>query len=361
MIEPPVPSAMTSEVIAAGRRDEYLVRPPRLEDAMQRRDFMATLAAGSLAACASGSVRPTVTSGVVPSGPGDPALDAAQFNRERRWVETPFGRIAYVERGRGRAALFLHGLPLNGFQWRGALERLSSVRRVIAPDFLGLGYTEVAAGQGVGPRDQVAMIIALLDRLNVDRVDLVANDSGGAVAQLILVAHPQRVRTLLLTNCDTEPDSPPPAVIPAIAMARAGTMADTMLAPWVRDKQLARSTEGLGGQTFTFRSNPTDEAIDYYLGPLVSTPERKALVHAYTIALDPNPLAGIEPVLKRSVVPARILWGTGDTIFSPSGASYLDRVLGNSRGVRWLEGAKLFWPEEFPDIIAEEAIRLWGG
>ena len=58
-------------------------------------------------------------------------------------------------------------------------------------------------------------------------------------------------------------------------------------------------------------------------------------------------------------MPVRILWGTGDTIFSPGSAGYLDRTFGNSRGVRRISGAKLFWPEERPDIIAEEALRLW--
>jgi len=53
------------------------------------------------------------------------------------------------------------------------------------------------------------------------------------------------------------------------------------------------------------------------------------------------------------------VWGTGDTIFSAGSAGYLDRSLGNSQGVRLVPGAKLFFPEEFPDVIAEEARRLW--
>ena len=42
-------------------------------------------------------------------------------------------------------------------------------------------------------------------------------------------------------------------------------------------------------------------------------------------------------------------------------ADYLDRTLPNSRGVRRIPGAKLFFPEEFPDVIAEEARKLWKG
>jgi pimeloyl-ACP methyl ester carboxylesterase len=203
------------------------------------------------------------------------------------------------------------------------------------------------------------MLVALLDGLGVTDVDLVANDSGGAIAQLLAVQHPGRVRTMLLTNCDVENDSPPPALAPVIEMAHAGTYPDEWLVPWVRDRNLARSKDGLGGMTFTYPSNPTDEAIDCYLAPLVSSERRKALVDAYAIGLERNPLQGIEPSLKRLAVPTRIVWGTGDTIFSQKSPDYLDRTLPQSRGVRRVPGAKLFFPEEFPDLIAEEARLLW--
>lgn len=355
---------MTSEVIARMFGDAFNGAPtdgPMPSTArryqMQRRQFMeaalGTFTAGTLTAFASSAG--TMTDGE-PSKPTDPEAWAAA----RRYAETRFGRIAYVERGTGQAALFLHGFPLNSFQWRGAFDRLSRYRRCVAPDWMGLGYTQVAAGQSVAPEAQVAMLATLLDMLSITTVDIVANDSGGAVAQLFLIQHPMRVRTLLLTNCDVEPDSPPPALLPVIDMSRAGTFADTWIGPWTSDKNLARSKTGLGGQTYTYPDRLSDETIDYYLSPLVSSPQRKALLHAYAIGLDPNPLAGIEPALRKSTVPTRILWGTGDDIFSAASPGYLDRTFGNSRGVRLVPGAKLFWPEEFPDVLAEEARKLWG-
>jgi len=199
----------------------------------------------------------------------------------------------------------------------------------------------------------------LLDRLSIRKVDIVANDSGGMVAQLFATRYPERVRTMLLTNCDVEPDSPPAAVLPVIEMAREGTFADRWLAPWLADKTLARSEQGIGGMCYADPSHPTDEAIECYLGPLVSTPERRAWLHAYAMALAPNPLAGIEEALKRCTVPTRIVWGTADTIFSPESPGYLDRLLPGSRGVRRVPRAKLFWPEEFPEIVVEEALKLW--
>jgi haloalkane dehalogenase len=322
---------------------------------MNRRQFLGAAAAvgGSLAVSA------WVGADDAGSRERNGAPEAADFHGRRRYLPTAFGNIAYVERGSGDAAVFLHGFPLSGYQWRGALEQLSPYRRCIAPDFLGLGYTQVAEGQAVAPDDQVAMLVAFLDRLGLDSVDLVASDSGGAVAQLLLIRHPRRVRTVLLTNCDTEIESPPAAMQPVIELARQGKFVDEWLAPWWENPALARSSAGIGGMCYADRAHPTDEAIDTYFGPLLSTRRRTGLADAYAVALARNPLRGIEASLRRSRTPARVIWGMADTIFSPANADYLDRVFGGSRGVRRLEDGKLFWPEERPDVIAHEARALW--
>lgn len=324
---------------------------------MHRRQFI-TLAAAGLAAGVAGSYAPLAPARrrIAQAGAEAP-LDAAAYRASRRYAALPFGRIAYVERGHGRAALFLHGAPLNGYQWRGAIDRLSAYRRCIAPDFMGLGYSEIPAGQPLAASDQAAMLAALLDALRVDQVDIVASDSGGAVAQLFLIRHPRRVRSLLLTNCDVEPDSPPPKIQPVLDMARAGTLADAT-AEWLTDKAKARAT--FGAAVFADPSRFADDTIDYYVTPLVSTPLRRAQYHAFHVALSPNPLAGIEAELKRSQVPVRIVWGAADDIFDQGDAEYLDRIFPNSRGIRRVPGAKLFFQEEFPEVIAEEARKLWG-
>ena len=325
---------------------------------MNRRDFLSMTAAATVA----GTLAPTIFEGRSNAFrllAGTPPVTASDFSRMREFADTRFGRIAYVDRGEGNAALFLHGFPLSSFQWRDAIDRLHTHRRCIAPEFLALGFTEVARGQSVAPAAQVAMIATLLDQLSVKSVDVIANDSGGAVAQLFMVRYPERVRTLLLTNCDTEPDSPPAAVMPVIELARNGKFVEEMIAPQAKNPASARVANGLGGLCYSDPSHPTDDAIGQYLVPIASSPERKALGDAYAIALAPNPLAGIEAKLKQCKVPTRIVWGTADKIFSQDSAAYLDRTLGNSKGVRRVPGAKLFFPEEFPELIAEEAMKLW--
>jgi pimeloyl-ACP methyl ester carboxylesterase len=295
-------------------------------------------------------------------GRPDPAparpIDVREFHAMRKFAKLPVGRIAYIERGRGPAALFLHGLPLNGYQWRGALERLSEHRRCLAPDFLGLGYTVAPRGTDQRPHAQVSMLAAFLDALGEKMVDLIASDSGGAAAQLFAVSYPERVRTLILTNCDAGADCPPQILLPGIANAHAGVAADKDIGYFLRDREFARSMNGLG-VCYTDPRFLTDELLEVYLEPLVQSPLRKQQFNEAMIALEKNFLVPIEPQLQRLRAPVRILWGSADTIFKAQSPGYLDRLFPNSRGVRYIEGARLFWPEEFPDIVAEEALSLW--
>ncbi len=94
-------------------------------------------------------------------------IDASWFRRSRCFADLPMGRVAYVERGRGPAALFVHGYPLNGFQWLGALERLHVRRRCIAPDLLGTGFTQTRERQEISPATQATMLAMLLDALDI--------------------------------------------------------------------------------------------------------------------------------------------------------------------------------------------------
>src|SRR5438046_6879150 len=146
----------------------------------------------------------------------------------RHSVETPSGRISYLDQGAGPVALFVHGVLLNGYLWRHQLEDLSDVRRCIALDLLAHGDTEIARNQDVSVTANAKMIKEFLDALHIDQVDLVGNDSGGGIAQIFAALYPERVRSLALTDCDTHDNWPPEAFKPFLAMAAAGSLRGTL-------------------------------------------------------------------------------------------------------------------------------------
>src|SRR6516164_3850684 len=111
-------------------------------------------------------------------------MDSATFHASRRYVDVKSGRIAFFEEGQGPVAIFVHGVPLNGYHWRNVIERVRHRRRCIAIDLMGLGYTEIAPAKDVSFAAQARMIAEVIDALHIDQIDLVGNDSGGAVAQI---------------------------------------------------------------------------------------------------------------------------------------------------------------------------------
>lgn len=292
------------------------------------------------------------------AGPTARQWTPAQFHAARRFVELPAGRIAYVERGSGPAAIFLHGYPLNGFQWRGIMARLAGRRRCIAPDLMGLGYSEIPDGADLSPVAQSRMIVAFMDRLGIAEADFVSNDSATAIAQLIAVNHPRRTRSLLLTNGDVDANSPPALLMPFIEKCRDGT-ADAWFERHYKDRAWARTDDALGNAFRHPDKALSDENIEVYFGPFVSTPVRLRQARGYGIDMLPNPLPAIAPKLRAFERPVRIVWARNDRLFPEQWAHWLDRTFPRSQGVRFVEDAKLFFPEERPELIAAEARRLW--
>src|SRR5580692_4594120 len=125
-----------------------------------------------------------------------------------RNIETSSGRISYVEAGSGPAALFVHGVVLNKHLWRHQVAGLCDIRRCIAVDLLAHGDTEIAPEQDVSVTANAKMLREFLDALQIDLVDLVGNDSGGGIAQIFSALHPERVRSLTLTDCDAHDNWP---------------------------------------------------------------------------------------------------------------------------------------------------------
>ncbi len=113
------------------------------------------------------------------------------------------GSIAtnYHDLGSGPPVLFLHGSGPGvsaWANWRLPLAKLSSGLRCIAPDLAGFGYSPVPQGWNFNRDSWLAQIVDLLDALQLDRVSVVGNSFGGAMALALAIAHPARVEKLVL-------------------------------------------------------------------------------------------------------------------------------------------------------------------
>src|SRR5205807_123137 len=125
-------------------------------------------------------------------------------------VRLPGGTVRYRERGAGPTLLFVHGLLVNGALWRKVVPELARDFRCIAPDW-PLGSHTVPLGEGADrtPGGMAKLIADFMAELDLEDVTLVGNDSGGALSQLVVTRHPERVGRLVLTPCDAFDNFPP--------------------------------------------------------------------------------------------------------------------------------------------------------
>ena len=290
-------------------------------------------------------------------------MDIATFHASRRFAEVKSGRIAYVERGNGPVAVFVHGVPLNGYHWRHVIDRVQHVRRCIAIDLMGLGYTEIEASQDVSFTAQAHMIAEVMDELRIETIDLVGNDSGGAIAQIFAANYPGRLSSLVLTNADVHDGWPPPQVLPIIERARKGTLAP-IFEPLLVNPDLARERYAKGESVPLFRSyaDPSvlsNEVIRLYLEPLLASKQRIQAFERYWLGFDNRQTVSIHAALQALAVPTLIVWGLQDIFFDRKWAYWLKDTIPGAKRVIEVDDARLFFPEDRPDALAAPMLAFW--
>lgn len=277
----------------------------------------------------------------------------------KKTIATRFGTTAYLECGTGFPTVMIHGLGQSAYFWRHQLADFSGERRCIAVDLMAHGHTEALPGQDVSFREQAKMILEFLSALGIERFDLVLNDSGGAVGQIMAVEAPDRVRSMVITNCDVHDNWPPQALGQIRDAARAGLLAD-QLESFIAEPEIFRAEGGIGPMIYEdAQAMATDETIRTNMEPIVSSPERKAAFNRYAGLQDHSQLVVIEDALRELDTPCLIVWGTNDIFFPVQWAYWLKDALSGARDVVEVEGAKLFFPEERPEALNEPMRRFW--
>ena len=271
-------------------------------------------------------------------------MQAAKAPVTRQSVQTPSGRISYVEQGSGPVALFVHGVLLNGHLWRHQLEGLSDIRCCIAVDLLAHGDTEIAPDQDLSVTANARMIEEFLQALKIHQVDLVGNDSGSGICQIFAALHPERVHSLALTNGDTHDNWPPEAFQPFLAMAAAGGLPGTLEA-LLADKSVYRSPQALG-PAYEHPERVSDETIETYLRPFLRSEQRTRDLQRFLAAFDPRHTLAIEERLKALESPTLIVWGTDDVYFDVKWSHWLAEHIPGTRHRVEFQGARIFFPEE---------------
>jgi acyl-coenzyme A synthetase/AMP-(fatty) acid ligase/pimeloyl-ACP methyl ester carboxylesterase len=208
--------------------------------------------------------------------------------------------------------LCVHGNPTWSYLWRGLLAAAPPDIRVVAVDQLDMGYSERT---GVVRRlaQRVDDLGRVADALGIDGPTVtVAHDWGGPISLGWALAHREQLRGVVLLNTAVhQPEgSPAPSVI-RLARTPALLRANTVSTP-----TFVRATTLLSG-----RGMPREVAAAF--AAPYGTPDRREAVGAFVadIPLEPDhPSAATLDAIAEGVrgldVPALLLWGPGDPVFS---------------------------------------------
>ena len=289
-------------------------------------------------------------------------VTAERLDRHRAQVDTRSGPVSYIDTGGpGRPALFVHGLATSSYLWRNVIADLDQQRRCVAIDLPLHGQTPAAAGQDLSLPGLARFVADCCDALELTDVDLVANDTGGAITQVFAASHPDRLHTLTLTNCEAHNNVPPPGLRTMHLLARAdqalGIGLLARLAPRLARSPGARSRMYRAG--YQDPTNLPDDIARAWLEPLLTSPALAAQYLRMFTAIRADDLLNVEPALTQLKVPTLIIWGTSDKFFNVKWAYWLRDTIPGATEVIELDGARLFFPDEHAAELALALARHW--
>ncbi len=271
---------------------------------------------------------------------------------QRKEIDLPQGRIRYREAGEGRPIVFVHGYLVDGRLWDGVVDRLSDRFRCLAPDWpIGAQQVAMNADADLSPPGVAATIAAFLEALELEDVTIVGNDSGGAMSQVLVTRHPERIGRLVLTNCDTHDNFPPGIfkAMPPLAKLPGGMAA--LAAPF--------RIGPVGRRAFRpfARTKIPDELIASWFYPGSHDPGVKRDLKKVTSGMHRRYTEEAAAKLRDSQLPILLTWAPGDKYFPISYGQRLAEEAGNARLVE-IPDSKTFVPLDQPGRLAEEIAQF---
>lgn len=277
-----------------------------------------------------------------------------------RYVEVPGARLHVAEAGEGSPVLCLHGWPQHWWVWREVIPALAGEHRVICPDLRGFGWSEAPPGP-YEISELAADMVALLDELGLDEVDLIGHDWGGYTGFLLCLDAPERIRNYLalgIVHPWFEPPKPSPQALQRAAY-------QFILATPFLGEGVLRFQPGFVKLVLRRGAHPTmrwsEEDLTRYADSFRPRDHALAASHVYRSFL----LRELPRLKKghyrsrRSSVPTRILTGEADPVVR-MGIMAGYEPYADDMSVEEIAGCGHFIAEEKPELVVERARALFG-
>jgi pimeloyl-ACP methyl ester carboxylesterase len=243
-------------------------------------------------------------------------------------VKLPQGTIRYRDLGTGDPIVFVHGLLVNSLLWEPVAEALAKDFRVIAPDWpLGSNAVPLNEGADSSPLAIAKLVADFLAALELNAVTLVSNDTGGAICQLVIAHHPDRIGRLVLTPCDAYENFPPPIFAPTMVALKSPAVVRA-LGALMRPRFIQRSPLAYG---LLAKRPIADDLLDSFLAPIRTNKRVRRQMSQTVRAIDKEQLLEASKRFKEFDRPVLIVWGPQDIFFKFRFAERLNNDFPNAR------------------------------
>ncbi|WP_328454590.1 alpha/beta fold hydrolase [Amycolatopsis sp. NBC_00438] len=278
------------------------------------------------------------------------------LGREHR-VRLPAGEVRYFERGSGAPVVFVHGVLTNAQLWRKVVPDVAAAGfRCVAPDLpLGSHDLPMRADADLSPAGAADVIADFLEALDLRDVTLVANDTGGALTQIMLSRRPDRVGRVVLTPSDCFEYFFPPIFKPLPAIARIpGSMA--VLGQLLRFRALYPLPMLFG---WVVKRPLPDDVAQAYLAPLRKSAGVRRDLRKLLRDVHPRHTLAAAEALRTFDRPVLLAWASEDKLFPISLAHRLAALLPDAKLVE-IADSYTFVSEDQPAALARHVIEFAG-
>jgi pimeloyl-ACP methyl ester carboxylesterase len=264
-------------------------------------------------------------------------------------IELAAGPLTYDDRGGGPPLVLLHGAFMNSSLWDGVTAVLASDYRCLVPTLPMGGHRLAVRGDAdLSLSGLAGMVAEFIERLELDDATLVGNDTGGAIAQILVTQRPERVGRLVLASCEAFDNTPPGL-------------------PGKMSVQLGRIPGGIWGAAQSMRLAPVAR-LPFTLGWMAKRPVPRHLLSSWFAPLrqhseirrdarrflrsiNRGELGSAAELLKSFDRPTLIVWAVEDKVMPPEHADRLAALV-SDEPVRWIEDSYALLPLDQPAEFA---------
>ena len=262
-------------------------------------------------------------------------------------------QMHYVDEGQGEPIVCVHGEPTWGYLYRKFILELSKTNRVIVPDHMGFGKSEVPQDKKYIMKEHVDNLTQLLLQLDLKEITLVFQDWGGPISMGFATKNPNRVKRLVIMNTSI-----------GVANADRKLWYEPMVEDGTYDSLMGNMKVFIPQFMFsTFvRKIPIDEKKVMKKAYKAPFPDKSSNIGARSFPLDiPKGEKHVSSKIMQDIrknfhlfkdKPKILIWGMKDPIFPPKIMDVWKKIYPNIV-IHRIEHASHFLQEDAPEEIIE--------